>query len=112
MVLEHFMEGSSDDFDPFAEGSGEDKDDEILAEIERKAAEQLKKREEENKAKGKVVVDMSRVSFDVKVVDETVDLKALYDKIVDQCKMEGLDYQGYSIKPVLDQLACSVLSSI
>ena len=101
MVLGYHFEESSDDFDPFAEDPEQDaRDEAILAEVERKAAEQLKKREEENKAKGKVVVDRSRVSFDVKVVDETVNLEALYEKISKECTMEGLVYQGYSIKPV------------
>jgi elongation factor 1-beta len=82
-----------DDFDVFGEPDEEDTERE--KEIMRIAAEAKAAKE----AKGKTVVAKSAVVLDIKPWDDSIDLKALEEK-VRGIEMEGLEWKSSEIKPI------------
>jgi elongation factor 1-beta len=85
--------GDDDDFDVFGEPDEEETERE--KEIMRIAAEAKAAKE----AKGKVVIAKSAVVLDIKPWDDSVDLKALEEKIR-TIEMEGLEWKSSEIKPI------------
>ena len=84
-----------EDFDPFADGDGDEEE-------EAAAAAALKKKTEEAKKKKKApVVAKSLVIFEVKPYDADTDLNALGAKIIEEVAMDGLVWKiGFKLEPV------------
>jgi glutamyl/glutaminyl-tRNA synthetase/translation elongation factor EF-1beta len=100
-----------EDFDLFAE-----EDEEEIEKREAEIALIAKKRAEEKKAAGKVIVAKSNVLLDVKVWDTETDLNELVKKIR-EIKREGLEWKahqlidiGYGIKKI--QISCNIVDDL
>jgi len=84
---------TEEDFDLF----GEEDETEHEKEMERRAAEALKKAEAKNAAKG--IVQKSVVIIDVKPWEDTTDLGEL-EKKIREIELDGLEWKAAQLKPI------------